>query len=448
MNKFTLPVIIAGLTIVMVSTPTVLAQEMMDNKMMGDNMMENKMMSNEMPRFVLTIACTVYGDTTNDIMSLVFGLDGADCTISTDHVEVMEYDPPTIVTMIEGSLLPDCQAKDNCFDPNTVTVSSGDTVAWVNEDSLIHTVTALNPHPDGVLDSFVNPGDQFEFTFDTPGEYPYHCVLHPWAVGKVIVESSESIEENRHAEVMDEIIAQYNVRGDAIIKYVNESVGSLYTDVSVFIVDKEGLTVVAHSTAPQYIGIDGNAVLNQATIPVEYITELLETQTDGVWISYPVPDPTDPTNVLFYDRGWFKDSGDYYFAVRTSLTNESIVQNAVNELVRVHALYPADTINNINTRTTGDPNYPFILSPVDYTVLAHGANPDRVGDTSIALTDADRPVEEIIADLQNNDGTWVEYTFAHPTTGMDQSKRTWLVLSDGLIFGAGYYIDNESMTPP
>ncbi len=439
MNKFALPVIVAGLAIMFVSTPTVLAQEMMSMEMM----------SNEMPSFILTIACTVYGDTTDDIISLVFGLDGSDCTISTEHVEVMEHDPPTIVTMIEGSLLPDCQVTDDCFDPNTVTVSSGDTVTWVNEDSLIHTVTALNPHPDGVLDSFVNPGDQFEFTFDTPGEYPYHCVLHPWAVGKVIVESSESIDgENRHAEVMDEIIAQYDVRGDAIIKYINESVGSLYTDVSVFVVDKESLTLVAHSTAPQYIGIDANAVLNQAAIPAEYIIELLQTQTDGVWISYPVPDPTDPTNVLFYDRGWFKDSGDYYFAVRTSLTNESTVQNVVNELVRVHELYPSDTINNINTRTTGDPQYPFILSPADYTVLAHGANPDRVGSTSIALTDADRPVDEIIADLQNNDGTWVEYTFAHPTTGMDQSKRSWLVLYDDLIFGAGYYIDDNSMTSP
>ncbi|KAG2473384.1 MAG: hypothetical protein NPMRTH4_1390006 [Nitrosopumilales archaeon] len=30
-------------------------------------------------------------------------------------------------------------------------------------------------------------GDSFSFTFDTAGEYPYFCMVHPWMVGTVIV---------------------------------------------------------------------------------------------------------------------------------------------------------------------------------------------------------------------------------------------------------------------
>jgi len=58
-------------------------------------------------------------------------------------------------------------------------------VQWVNNDNVKHTVTS----DEGVFDSGVfNTGDIFEYTFDTPGEYSYHCELHPFMKGKVIVE--------------------------------------------------------------------------------------------------------------------------------------------------------------------------------------------------------------------------------------------------------------------
>ena len=114
-----------------------------------------------------------YSDISNDTSSNL-GLDD-------------NYGIPIVVTIEHDSLYLGCGDTDDCFNPGTVMVSSGEIVTWVNEDTLIHTVTTLAPHPDGVLDGFVNPGDQFEFTFYTPGEYPYHCNIHPWAVGSIIV---------------------------------------------------------------------------------------------------------------------------------------------------------------------------------------------------------------------------------------------------------------------
>lgn len=70
------------------------------------------------------------------------------------------------------------------YSPNVITVAVGTTVTWTNEDSTMHTVTAV----DGSFDSgFFDNGDSWSYTFDEPGEYEYFCLPHPWMRGKVIV---------------------------------------------------------------------------------------------------------------------------------------------------------------------------------------------------------------------------------------------------------------------
>jgi hypothetical protein len=84
--------------------------------------------------------------------------------------------------------------------------------------------------------------------------------------------------------------------------------------------------------------------------------------------------------------------------------------------------------------------YPFVLDPKGITVVAHGAEPDRVGTTAVSLTESDRPYEQILEELKSNKGTWVEYQYENPDTGQVQLKKTWLFLHDGYIFGSGYYL--------
>jgi plastocyanin len=67
-------------------------------------------------------------------------------------------------------------------------------VTWTNVDAIVHTVTSGDSDgrvgtPSGLFDSGdMVQGDQFSFTFDEPGTYPYYCVPHPWMTGTVIVE--------------------------------------------------------------------------------------------------------------------------------------------------------------------------------------------------------------------------------------------------------------------
>src|SRR5215218_1697512 len=71
------------------------------------------------------------------------------------------------------------------FDPTQITIATGTTVSWSNEDSVPHTVTST----DGVFDSGIfDPGANFTWTFSEPGSFPYACQIHPQMQGTVIAE--------------------------------------------------------------------------------------------------------------------------------------------------------------------------------------------------------------------------------------------------------------------
>jgi plastocyanin len=71
------------------------------------------------------------------------------------------------------------------FAPTEVTVAAGDTVTWMHEGRVTHTVTA----EDGSFASGnLAAGDTFEMTFDEPGSYPYFCEFHGSMRGTVTVE--------------------------------------------------------------------------------------------------------------------------------------------------------------------------------------------------------------------------------------------------------------------
>ncbi len=70
------------------------------------------------------------------------------------------------------------------FTPATLTVTVGTTVTWTNTGQVDHTVTANG----GVFDSgTLSPGASFSFTFKVAGAFAYHCAIHPFMTGTVIV---------------------------------------------------------------------------------------------------------------------------------------------------------------------------------------------------------------------------------------------------------------------
>ena len=70
------------------------------------------------------------------------------------------------------------------FAPQSITVAPGQTVTWTNKDSIAHTVTADK----GDWDSKnLAPGATFQQKFDQAGTFTYHCAIHPFMTGTVVV---------------------------------------------------------------------------------------------------------------------------------------------------------------------------------------------------------------------------------------------------------------------
>lgn len=78
------------------------------------------------------------------------------------------------------------EMRDIAFQPQSITVTPGATVEWVNRDGVDHTVTR-----DGDFDSGrIPPGGRYERTFENEGTYDYVCTFHPGMTGQVVVEAS------------------------------------------------------------------------------------------------------------------------------------------------------------------------------------------------------------------------------------------------------------------
>ena len=77
------------------------------------------------------------------------------------------------------------------FDPDKLTVHTGDTVKWVNTDDRIHKLVSVGVSgPNDELELFsdeLHPGKTYLHQFKDPGEYPYYCFIHNKMVGSVTV---------------------------------------------------------------------------------------------------------------------------------------------------------------------------------------------------------------------------------------------------------------------
>jgi len=102
----------------------------------------------------------------------------------------------TITKGAGGSASAPCVTTNDCFTPNPVNASPGETVTWTNTDSASHTVTSgKSDNSTGnivaaVFDSsLLAPGKTFSHTFTAAdvGTINYFCQVHPWMVGQVIV---------------------------------------------------------------------------------------------------------------------------------------------------------------------------------------------------------------------------------------------------------------------
>lgn len=79
------------------------------------------------------------------------------------------------------------------FSPPSLHVNVGDTINWINQDSVAHTVANMAFKSDLILPASLGDDPSiFSHKFDMPGTYAYFCSIHPYMSGIVYVDTQET----------------------------------------------------------------------------------------------------------------------------------------------------------------------------------------------------------------------------------------------------------------
>jgi len=70
---------------------------------------------------------------------------------------------------------------NSAFSPDSLMINVNNSVAWMNDDNTVHTVTS-----DRFDSGDIPPGGKFKYMFDNTGTYHYHCKYHG-EMGVVVV---------------------------------------------------------------------------------------------------------------------------------------------------------------------------------------------------------------------------------------------------------------------
>jgi plastocyanin len=91
------------------------------------------------------------------------------------------------VIIVKGAAL----LRDKAYSPNPIIIHAKDSINWINNDDVVHTVTSgasfNSPDRGQAFDSGLL-GGSYSHKFDKPGIYNYFCQIHPTMLGKIIVE--------------------------------------------------------------------------------------------------------------------------------------------------------------------------------------------------------------------------------------------------------------------
>jgi plastocyanin len=87
----------------------------------------------------------------------------------------------TMVTISSGA----STQTTTAFGTNPLTIATGTTISWLNDDNTTHTSTA-----DGNqwASGDIPPGGRFNFTLASAGRFTYHCQIHPNMIGTIVVQ--------------------------------------------------------------------------------------------------------------------------------------------------------------------------------------------------------------------------------------------------------------------
>lgn len=194
------------------------------------------------------------------------------------------------VSVPQGTAVPGCETTNECFIPYKVLLTVGDEVTWSNDDSAAHTVTAGSAEdgPSGLFDSSLfMAGTTFSHKFESKGEFPYFCMVHPWMEGIVVVQEA-SAEENGEEGLMVDIATGTAGKGERLSIDVTFSMmdGDMVEHVNYDIKATQNGKVVLDEKGVH----DHDGVMNHMTAPLEAAaSDMTPVKVDVMFNGFGIP---------------------------------------------------------------------------------------------------------------------------------------------------------------
>ena len=258
---------------------------------------------------------------------------------------------------------------------------------------------------------------------------------------KSVPRKSDPAEYTKY--LVREAINRYESEGlDATVAYYNTD-ASIDGQWYVFIFD-EADTMLVHAPNPDFVGLPASEVLGPNDFPSgPYV--VAGADEAGAWVDYTFQSPASGAietkhswvvehDGLVFGSGWYERGPSKSDAPAYT---KALVQQAMN-------LYDAvgleQTVAYYNTEASTDGQwYVFIFDEAD-TMLVHAPNPAFVGlHASEVLGPNEYPTGSYVVAGADVDGAWLDYTFPSPASSTAETKHSWVVRHDGLVFGSGWY---------
>ncbi len=252
---------------------------------------------------------------------------------------------------------------------------------------------------------------------------------------------------------VEEALRRYNSQGrQATLDYYS-TMASVNGDLYLFVLD-ENYELIVHPTVPANIGMDIRGPLGTDITGKNFGAEFVTVDEQGKWVDYVYLNPADDYNYerkhswivrhenLIFGSGWYER--DVSLEDDPSTYARSLVDRAIT---RYSAEGSDATIDYYNTPESVDGQwYVFILQADDLRTLANGARPELVNIDPPERIDATGYAYGEAFATVTDEGRLVSYVFVNPATDALESKHTWLMEHDGLLFGSGWYTEPAEYT--
>ena len=202
--------------------------------------------------------------------------------------------------------------------------------------------------------------------------------------------------------------------------------------------------MIAHAAVPANVGLHFDKVISPTDSYPAGAQVAAAAIDGGAWTTYTYLNAATGNvetkhswvtrhNGMIFGSGWYEVGAPKSDASAYARSLVSRAMNLYDDLGR------EATIDYYNTPESVDGQWYVFIVDSDDLFLSHAPSPSLLGTDlkDVVGSDGYELGKEIAKATE--DGHWVEYLWPNPATDTEETKRSWVIRHDGLVFGSGYY---------